>query len=73
MAKYILYQEQINSLKIYVEEKIGPMLKCSGYLKHTEEWIKDNIPAEQHDAVLDEIISNGGYCDCEMLLNCYLD
>lgn len=30
-----------------------------------------NIPQEQHEAVLAEIEEMGGYCDCEVLMNCY--
>ena len=32
-----------------------------------------NIPQDQQEAVLAEIEEMGGYCDCEVLMNCYED
>ena len=38
-----------------------------------EEWLKDNISQESIGNVIAEITDMGGYCDCEVLLNCHED
>ncbi len=44
---------------------------CDETLRYTEQWILDNVPAQEINAVLSEIKDMGGLCDCEVILNCY--
>ena len=39
----------------------------------TQEWLDQNIDFMRHEAILTELEDMGGYCDCEVLLNCYED
>ena len=40
-------------------------------LFYTEQWLKDNLSKEKVKSVIAEMKEMGGYCDCEVLLNCY--
>ena len=46
---------------------------CDNSLRRTKLWVTQHCPPEQIDATLQEIQEMGGYCDCEVLLNCYED
>lgn len=46
---------------------------CNHSHRFTQEWLDGNIDFMKHDAVLNELEDMGGYCDCEVLLNCYED
>ena len=70
MTAYILSLEQVASLFEYVESKLEDT-GCDHSRRHTQQWLSLNIPKEQHEAVLAEIEEMGGYCDCEVLMNCY--
>lgn len=70
MTSYILSLEQVVSLFEYVESKLEDT-GCDHSRRHTQQWLSMNIPQEQHEAVLAEIEEMGGYCDCEVLMNCY--
>ena len=35
--------------------------------------MKDMLPPDRYEAAIEEIQSMGGFCDCEVLLNCYED
>ena len=72
MADYILTLEQAASLFEYVEEQLDET-GCDHSKKHTMKWLERNIPADQRDAIVAEIEDMGGYCDCEVLMNCYED
>lgn len=55
----------------YLEEALQAE-ECDHSLKNTEQWILDNIDDEERrDQVRREIKEDGGYCDCEVLCNCY--
>ena len=55
----------------YLEEALEEE-ECDHSLKNTEQWIIDNIDDEERrDQVRREIKEDGGYCDCEVLGNCY--
>lgn len=69
---YILTQESVQGLFEYLEAKLDNT-GCDHTLCHTEQWIKDNIPQELIESVVTEITDMGGYCDCEVLFNCYED
>ena len=72
MENDILSVEQVASLFEYVEGKLDET-GCDHSKKHTLKWIERNIPAEQREAVVAEIEEMGGYCDCEVMMNCYED
>lgn len=67
---YILSLAQVVSLFEYVESKLEDT-GCDHSRRHTQQWLSMNIPQEQHEDVLAEIEEMGGYCDCELLMNCY--
>ena len=72
MANYILSEENVQKLFAYLEEQLDAC-GCDHTLRSTEQWLKDNISTELHENVIAEINDMGGYCDCEVLLNCYED
>ena len=72
MADYILSEENVQKLFAYLEEQLDAC-GCDHTLRSTEQWLKDNISTELHKKVIAEINDMGGYCDCEVLLNCYED
>ncbi len=71
--KHILSVDQVEKLFHYIEfhlEETG----CNHTRKHTEAWLKQNIADNaQIDAILLEMEDMGGYCDCEVVANCYED
>ena len=70
MAEYLLKLEQVASLFEYLEEQLDEY-GCDHSNKHTQKWLEMNIPEYDRKAVLSEIEDMGGYCDCEVLMNCY--
>ena len=70
MATYLLTLEQVASLFEYLESQLNQS-GCDQSLTHTKQWLAINIPQEQHEAILSEMEALGGYCDCEVLMNCY--
>ena len=69
---YLLNREQAESPLEFVDEQVGEH-DCDDTLRFTQQWLNENIPAEQHAAVIEELVSMGGYCDCEVMYNCYED
>ena len=69
---YILTEENVQQLFEYLEAQLS-ISCCNHTLHHTEQWLKDNISKEMIESVIAEITDMGGYCDCEVLLNCYED
>lgn len=68
---YCLEKEEVESLFEYLEEALEEA-ECDHTLKNTEQWITENIEDEERrDQVRQEIEDAGGYCDCEVLDNCY--
>lgn len=67
---YILAEENVQELFEYLEEQLDNS-GCDHTLHHTGKWLKDNISQEMIESVITEINDMGGYCDCEVLLNCY--
>ncbi|MBQ7887069.1 MAG: DUF2695 domain-containing protein [Clostridia bacterium] len=72
MAEYVLSLAQAASLFEYVESQLGET-GCDHSRRHTQQWLAMNIPQDRHEAVLAEMEDMGGYCDCEVLMNCYED
>lgn len=73
MSRYILSQQQIDSLKRYIAIQMRNRSTCDGTLRYTKAWLEKNIPSEMRDDVLAEIEDGGGFCDCEVIMNCYQD
>ena len=67
---YMLTEEKVKELFEYLEEKLDDT-GCDHTLHHTEQWLKDNVPEEIVEKTITEMTDMGGYCDCEVLLNCY--
>lgn len=68
--KYILSKTKTQKLFRYLETQLENT-PCNHTLCYTERWLKDNLPREKVKSVIAEMKEMGGYCDCEVLLNCY--
>jgi len=68
--KYILSRIKTQKLFCYLEIQLNNT-PCNHTLRFTEQWLKDNLPKEMVKHVIAEMNGMGGYCDCEVLLNCY--
>ena len=69
---YVLTEENVQDLFAYLENQLDDS-GCDHTLRHTEQWLKDNFSKEIMERVIAEMTDMGGYCDCEVLLNCYED
>ena len=69
---YLLSEENVEDLFDYLETQLENT-PCDHTLCHTRQWLADNLPAEIIERVIAEINEMGGYCDCEVLMNCYED
>ena len=69
---YLLTEENVQELFEYLEEQLDNT-GCDHTLHHTERWLKNNISQDMIQKAITEITDMGGYCDCEVLLNCYED
>ncbi len=69
---HVLTVNQAAALFAYLEVRIQEE-GCNHSRRFTQAWLDENISFMQHDAVLTELDDMGGYCDCEVLLNCYED
>lgn len=63
-----LSRMQKKSLRMYLESS-DIQKECDGTLQKTVKWCIQNIPENDRAGVLTEIQENGGYCDCEVLMN----
>ena len=68
--KYILSKTKVRSLFRYLEAQLLKTA-CDNTIRFTEQWLENNLPPEKIESVIAEIHEMGGYCDCEVLLNCY--
>ena len=71
-ADYVLSEEDVQKLFAYLEEKLESS-PCDHTLRYTEQWLRDNVSAELLEGAVAEINDMGGFCDCEVLFNCYED
>jgi len=71
-TQYLLNREEVKGLFSLLEEKLINC-GCDHTLKHTSAWISRNKPEAQTEDIIMEIRDMGGYCDCEVLMNCYED
>lgn len=72
METYLLRLEQVESLFDYVGEQLD-LHGCDHSNRFTMKWLEDHIPALDRKKVLAEIQDMGGFCDCEVMMNCYED
>jgi len=70
---YLLSVEQVFSMSEYIEEQLNIANGCDHSRKHLMQWLNDNIEQEKIPSVIEEINHMGGFCDCEVLMNCYED
>lgn len=68
--EYILSRKQAEKLFYFVEAQLDKY-NCDHTRKYTEQWLNKNLPSEKIPDVLDEMKDMGGYCDCEVIMNCY--
>lgn len=69
---YLLTQENVEALFEWLETQLD-LTGCDHTLRHTEQWLKHRYSQEMVERIIAEIMDMGGYCDCEVLLNCYED
>ena len=70
--EHILSENEAASLLQYVELKLQ-YHTCKHDHRYTLEWLEQHVDFMQHEAILTELEDMGGYCDCEVVLNCYED
>lgn len=63
-----LDRDQIRQLVSYLNRNF--YLKCDGTLRHTKEWIISIGEEDNMDAIIEQLQKMGGYCDCEVTMNC---
>ena len=69
---HILNEDEAAALLQYVELKLQ-YHNCKHNHRFTQEWLDANISFMKHHDILNEIEDMGGYCDCEVVKNCYED
>ena len=70
--KRVLNRAQAKNLLNYVATRLSSE-GCDNTPRFTMQWLQDNLSSDRVEAALAEIRDMGGYCDCELLLNCYDD
>ncbi len=69
--KYILKKRDVKSLFGHITKQLSKD-GCNHTLKYTEAWLAKKYEDENiRQQILAEIREDGGYCDCEVILNCY--
>lgn len=66
---YVLSLEQAELLFTFLEESMEKS-SCDHTHRFTEQWLENHF-AEHKVEVMEEMRKTGGYCDCEVLMNCY--
>lgn len=70
--QYLLDRNEIENLFSWLEERLDAC-GCDHTLKHTCAWLNCHKLVTSVGDILTEIRDMGGYCDCEVLMNCYED
>lgn len=70
--EHILTADQAASLFEYVDIRLHDC-GCNHTHRFTQEWLDQHVDFMLHERILSEMEDMGGYCDCEVLLNCYED
>ena len=68
----VLKRAQAKNLFTYLSIRLDQE-GCDDTLRFTQVWLEDNLPADQFEPALAELTGMGGFCDCEVLMNCYED
>lgn len=63
-----LSPEQLEALGNYLREKIEAW-GCDHTLVFTKEWLDQNVPKSKKAKVVKALQNQGGFCDCEVLMN----
>ena len=71
-TQHILTATQADALFEYLDIRLQDQ-GCDHTHRFTLEWLGQHFCPEQQEAILTEIEDMGGYCDCEVLQNCYED
>lgn len=71
-TQYLLSKVEVEELFSYLENQLESA-SCDDTLRHTMQWLQDHFPQGKIDDILSEIEEMGGYCDCEVRMNCYED
>ncbi len=69
---YLLKKADAQRLFGYLQQCLE-QAPCDHTLCHTLEWLRKKYPDRDNlvDQIVQEIQEEGGYCDCEVILNCY--
>lgn len=68
---YLLKKRDAKSLFGYITEQLS-VDGCDHTLRHTGIWLAKKYEDKNiQQQILDEIREDGGFCDCEVILNCY--
>ncbi len=71
--QHVLTADEVEKLFHYVEFHLDET-GCDNTRRHTESWLQAHVTdASRIEAALAEMDDMGGYCDCEVLMNCYED
>ena len=68
--KYILNKTSVKKLFSYLKRELSKE-PCDHSLRRTERWIDAHCPPEKKEGIIQELHDMGGFCDCEVLMNCY--
>lgn len=68
--EYILNRTEVKKLFGFLERKLE-QTPCNHTMHYTEEWICNNFEDDKRNDIIGEFNEMGGYCDCEVLMNCY--
>lgn len=69
--KYILKKGETKKLFNYIIKNLETE-NCNHTLKYTLQWLGLYVEDEKRrNKIIEEIKEMGGFCDCEVILNCY--
>lgn len=68
--KFVLSRTRVKKLFAFLDKRLEEE-SCDETLRFTKEWLAANISPEKKEDALAEMAEMGGYCDCEVLANCY--
>jgi len=69
--QYLLKKRDAKSLFSYIAKQLHEC-SCDHTLRHAEAWLTKKYEDEAfRQQVLAELRDDGGFCDCEVLMNCY--
>lgn len=71
-VEHILTANEAASLFEYLEIRLQDK-GCNHTHRFTQAWLDEHIDFMKHQDILIELEDMGGYCDCEVLMNCYED